>query len=141
MKIKLIALACAASLAAVSGVAMAQTKPYAKVETLNGTVTVSANSQSVPATSGMALTEGSQVMVGGAGTAKITFSNGCTVTLNANDSLRVTESECSALVARRAAVPGAAGSNSTAVAVFNTAVAAVVVLDMTSKNNPPISGN
>lgn len=136
MKFKLIALACAASLAAVSGAAMAQAKPYAKVEALNGAATVSANSQNTAATLGMALAEGSQVMVGSAGMAKITFANGCTVTLNAGESMNVTESECSAILARRAGLPVAGGSNATAVAVLNTALVVAVVYDMTRNDSP-----
>ncbi len=107
MKFKLLALA---GLVAASGSALAESAPYAKLTSVNGLVTVSANSQMTNAKAGMALAQGSQVLVSSTGSANVQFANGCAVFLKPGQSMAVSNAECSSINAQRTSVGVAAGS-------------------------------
>ena len=109
MKFKLLALA---ALVAVSGSALAESAPYAKVASVNGLVTVSAKNQMTNVKAGMALAQGSQVLASSTGAANIVFANGCAVFLKPGQAMSVSESECSAINAQCTSV-GVASSAAT----------------------------
>ena len=80
-------------------VAMAQETPYATIVDVDGLVTVTMNNQLSNAVKDMSLTRGGQVLATSSGSATVSFSNGCKVSLKPGDTLLVEETACEAFVA------------------------------------------
>lgn len=89
----------AAILLLTGSVAMAQETPYATIVEVDGLVTVTTNNQLSNAVKDMPLTKGGQILATGSGSATVSFSNGCKVSLKPGDTLLVEETACQAFVA------------------------------------------
>ena len=91
--------AFAAFLLLTSNIAMAQETPYATIVDVDGLVTVTTNNQLSNAVKDMPLTRGGQILATGSGSATVSFSNGCKVSLKPGDTLLVEETACETFVA------------------------------------------
>ena len=134
MKKQLISL----GLALMAGAVAAQTapvQPVAKIVSTEGLVTIGYQDTLRNAAVDMRLFEGTRVMTTTTGEAEIVFDSGCRVTLKQGEVFNVSDANCKALVASRAAAavtaavpPVVIGTQTSAVLIGTAAIGGVILV-------------